>query len=400
MIRNIAQLAVSPGMLEARADLARGDEQTLSVQATLSAIPAPTGAESARAEAVARSMSSMGLTSVAIDAVGNVTGWRIGSERGSNAAPVLVAAHLDTVFGPEVDVSVRRTGNLLTGPGIADNARGLTGMLALSRIICARNWRTRRSIAFVGTVGEEGAGDLRGIKHLLRERRIGAEQVIVLDGAGDDRVVHGALGTRRFRVTFRGPGGHSWAAFGVANPAHAAGALAHSVADIPRLRVPRTACSVVGLRGGSGLNCIPEEARIDIDLRSEDPSSLNLLDQEVRNRARGALIGENDRRTSGSAPLSMSIELIGDRPSGKTAQDEPLVQAGIEATRAIGREPALATASTDANIPISMGIPAIAMGAGGKAGEPHRTTEWFENAEGSLGLFRALLVLGAAAGME
>jgi acetylornithine deacetylase/succinyl-diaminopimelate desuccinylase-like protein len=398
MIRNIPQLAATTGMQEARRELFRSDEQTLALQASLSAIPAPTGAESARADAVAQTMSGIGLAEVATDEVGNVTGWRSGSE--PSAPPVVVAAHLDTVFGPEVDVSVRRKGNLLTGPGIADNARGLAGMLALVRVISGQGWRTRRSIAFVGTVGEEGAGNLRGIKHLLQERKIQADQVIVLDGAGDDRVVHAALGTRRFRVIYRGPGGHSWAAFGVANPAHAAGALAHSVADLPRLRVPRTACSVVGLRGGSGLNCIPDEARIDIDLRSEDPAALNSLEQEIRGRARAALNGENDRRASGTPPLLMSIELIGDRPSGRTGHDAPLVLAGIEATRAIGREPALATASTDANIPISMGIPAIALGAGGKAGEPHRTTEWFENADGPLGLFRALLVLGAAAGVE
>jgi acetylornithine deacetylase/succinyl-diaminopimelate desuccinylase-like protein len=397
MIR-VSQLAASSGMQHARAELVRTDDQTLTLQASLSAIPAPTGAESARAQAVARTMADIGLRDIGTDGVGNVTGWHFGSNR--EAPPVLIAAHLDTVFGPEVDVSVRRTGNLLTGPGIADNARGLTGMLTLARMVCVQNWRARRSIAFVGTVGEEGAGDLRGIKHLFQDQAIEAEAVLVLDGAGDDRIVHAALGTRRFRVTYRGPGGHSWAAFGVANPAHAAGALAHLVADLPRSRVPRTACSVVGLRGGSGLNCIPEEARIDIDLRSEDPGSLNALEQELRARARVALAAENDRRTGGTPPLSMTVEMIGDRPSGRTAPDQPLVVASVEATRAIGREPALATASTDANIPISMGIPAIALGAGGKAGEPHRTTEWFENAEGPLGLFRALLVLGATAGLE
>jgi acetylornithine deacetylase/succinyl-diaminopimelate desuccinylase-like protein len=398
MPRTLFQLAASSGMQQARDQLIRADEQTLGLQASLSAIPAPTGDESARARALAQAMADAGLEDIDTDEVGNVMGWRRGVERGAPA--VLVAAHLDTVFGQDVDVSVRRRGNLLTGPGISDNARGLAGMLALGRVACAQDWRPRKSIAFVGTVGEEGAGDLRGIKHLFQERRVEAESVIVLDGAGDDRIVHAALGTRRFRIIYRGPGGHSWAAFGVANPAHAAGSLAHSVADMPRSRVPRTACSVVGLRGGSGLNCIPDEARIEIDLRSEDPATLDTLEQELRVRAQASLVSENNRRTSGTAPLSMTVEVIGNRPSGRTAPDRPLVVASMEATRSVGREPVLATASTDANIPIALGIPAVALGAGGKAGEPHRTTEWFENADGPLGLFRALLVLGATAGLE
>jgi acetylornithine deacetylase/succinyl-diaminopimelate desuccinylase-like protein len=383
------------GVLEdARAELARSDDLTLQTQASLSAIAAPTGQEAARADAVARLMEQAGLAGVARDAVGNVTGWR-GSPRAGPA--VVVAAHLDTVFGPEVDVSVRRAGSLLCGPGIADNARGLAGMLALSRVIGRSGWNLKRPVAFVATVGEEGAGDLRGIKHLFRERKFEAESVIVLDGAGDDRIVHAALGTRRFRVTYRGPGGHSWAAFGVANPAHAAGTLADSVASMHRTRGPRTTCSVVGLSGGSGLNCIPEEARVDTDLRSEDPVALARIETDLRNLAREACAAENARRTAGTPPLTCTLDVIGDRPSGRTSEDHPLVVAAIEATRAIGRDPGLASASTDANIPISLGIPAIALGAGGKAGEPHRTSEWFENTEGHLGLYRALLVLASAA---
>ncbi|MBI4501469.1 MAG: M20/M25/M40 family metallo-hydrolase [Gemmatimonadetes bacterium] len=395
MTQPVASLTHHPALVDARDQLARTDELTLATQATLSAIPAPTGGESARAVAVAREMERVGLRDIGTDAVGNVSGW-LGAPVEQPA--VVVAAHLDTVFGPEVDVSVRRTGRLLTGPGIADNARGLAGMLALGRVTATPPWKTVKPVAFVATVGEEGAGDLRGIKHLFGERRLEADSVIVLDGAGDDRIVYSALGTRRFRVTYRGPGGHSWAAFGVPNPAHAAGALAHAVAAFPRSRAPRSACSVVGLHGGSGLNCIPESARVEIDLRSEDHAMLVSLEKRMRAQSQMALEQENARRSAGTAPLQLTIDVIGDRPSGGTPADHPLVIAGIEATRAIGRQPGLATASTDANIPISLGIPAIALGAGGKAGEPHRTTEWFENADGALGLYRALLVLAAAAG--
>ena len=392
----MASLMRHPALEKAQAELARTDHQTIELQASLSAIPAPTGAEQARGLEVAGRMRRFGLASVSTDAVGNVVGWW---GRSAAAPAVVVIAHLDTVFGPDVDVTVRRQGRRLTGPGIADNARGLAGMLALGRIIAEGTWETAKPIAFVATVGEEGAGDLRGAKHLFRESRFDTDAVIVLDGAGDDRVVHGALGSRRYRVTYRGTGGHSWAAFGVANPAHAAGALAQAVGDLPRPNGSRSACSVVGLAGGSSLNTIPEEARVEIDLRSEDPAALDTIEAELRTRAQGALARENGRRAAGAAALSITFDVIGDRPSGSTPAGHPLVQAGLEATRAIGRQPALATASTDANLPIALGIPAIALGAGGKSGEPHRTTEWFENVDGSLGIFRALLVLAAAAGL-
>ncbi|MBI4420815.1 MAG: M20/M25/M40 family metallo-hydrolase [Gemmatimonadetes bacterium] len=393
----VSALARHPALDRARAALARTDGETLELQAALSAIPAPTGAESARAARVADAMRRVGLEAVSADAVGNVSGT---SGSPASAPAVVVAAHLDTVFGLEVDVAVRRNGRRLMGPGIADNARGLAGMLALARVIAAECWRTERPIVFLSTVGEEGAGDLRGSKHFFREANGSAHAAIVLDGAGDDRVVHGALGSRRYRVTFRGPGGHSWAAFGVPNPAHAAGGLAHAVADLPRRNGPRSTCSVVGLAGGSSLNTIPHEARVEIDLRSEDPALIPVLEAELRVRAHAAAESENHRRAVGTAPLELTIEIVGDRPSGATAADHPLVQAALAATRAIGREPVLVTASTDANVPISLGIPAIALGAGGLSGEAHRTTEWFENADGPLGLYRVLLVVAAAAGLE
>ncbi len=396
MHRDVATLMRHACLQEARLGLARFDAETLSNQAALSAIPAPTGAEALRAASVGERMRGIGLAAVATDEAGNVTGW-LGDR--AKAPAVVVAAHLDTVFGPEVDVRVHRAGDRLSGPGISDNARGLAGMLALGRVMATHRLDTLHPIAFVATVGEEGAGDLKGIKHLMLERRLDARAVLVLDGAGDDRVVHAALGSRRFRMTYAGPGGHSWAAFGAPNPAHAAGALAEQIGRWPRGRTPRTACSVVGLSGGTALNCIPEEARVEIDLRSEDPAALAAAEREVLARAREALVLENGRRAPGTPTLNLSVEIIGDRPSGVTPENDPLVVASIEATRAIGREPSLVTASTDANIPISMGIPAITIGAGGRGGDPHRLTEWYENKDGALGLYRALLILGAAAGL-
>jgi tripeptide aminopeptidase len=215
--------------------------------------------------------------------------------------------------------------------------------------------------------------------------------------------VHRALGSKRYRVTFRGPGGHSWAAFGVANPANAVGRAAALLADLPTRTAPpapRTTCAVVRLGGGTGLNSIPQEAWLDLDLRSEDPKALAQLDVTVRAALDRALDDENRRRTSGTPPLTLEHRPIGDRPSGVTPRTHPLVLAAIAANRVLGRDAELASASTDANVPIALGIPAIALGAGGKAGDAHLATEWYENTEGALGIVRALLVTVAMAELE
>ena len=395
MSDTVSALSHHPALTRGREHLDRTDARTLEWQTAISETPAPTGREQARGAKVSGLLREIGLTSVSTDHVGNVIAWWGPADR----APVVVAAHLDTVFGPDVDVSVRRDGPRLVGPGITDNARGLAGMLALGDVIASGQWTTAKPIAFVATVGEEGAGDLRGVRHLFGERKFAADSVIVLDGANDDRVVHGGLGCRRYRFTFRGPGGHSWAAFGVPNPAHAAGALAQAVADLPRAETPRTACSVVGIGGGTSFNSIPEEAWVEIDLRSEGAAPIEEIERVLRAAARRGLDRENARKTPGSRALDLSVAVIGDRPAGVTPANHPLVQAGLDATRAVGKRLALATASTDANIPISLGIPAIALGAGGRAGETHSATEWFENTDGPAGIFRALLVLAAASGL-
>src|SRR3989454_8409264 len=202
---------------------------------------------------------------------------------------------------------------------------------------------------------------------------------IALDGAGLERVVHRALGSKRYRLTFRGPGGHSWAAFGVANPANAVGRATALLADLPASKAPRTTCAVVRLGGGTGLNSIPQEAWLDLDLRSEDPKALAQLDVTVGAALDRALDDENRRRASGTPPLRLERQPVGDRPSGVTPRTHPLVQAAVAANRVLGRDAELASASTDANVPIALGIPAIALGGGGKAGDAHLATEWYEN---------------------
>ena len=398
MEHTLSRLLAHERIRAARRHVERADDVTLARQAALSATPAPTGAEGARGARVAELFREIGLSHVAVDQAGNVCGW-FGNGHGS--APVVLAAHLDTVFGPEVDVRVKRRGQRLEGPGISDNARGLAALVAVAEALVATGVATARPILFAATVGEEGSGDLRGVKYLLNGKQETGNgkpaAFIALDGAGLDRVIHRALGSKRYHVTFRGPGGHSWAAFGVANPANAVGRAAALLADLPIATAPRTTCAVVGLGGGTGLNSIPQDAWLDLDLRSEDPRALAQLDVTVRAALERAADDENRTRSTGTPPLRVEVQLVGDRPCGITPRAHPLVQAAIAANRALGRDAELTSASTDANAPIALGIPAIALGAGGKAGDAHLTTEWYENIEGALGIVRALLVTAAMA---
>jgi len=315
----LARLLSHDRVRAARHHLERTDEVTLARQAALSAIPSPTGAESRRAAHVADLFRAVGLGDVSIDEVGNVHGW-FGARR--DGSPVVLSAHLDTVFGPEVDVTVDRRGRRLEGPGISDNARGVAALVAVAEALVSARVASARPILFAATVGEEGSGDLRGVKYLLNGRREARDGTaapaafIALDGAGLDRVVHRALGSKRYRGSYRGPGGHSWSAFGVANPANAVGRAAALLADLPAAPEPRSTCAVVGLGGGTGLNSIPQEAWLDVDLRSEDSQALAQLDATVRAALARALEDENRRRVPGTAPLGLELQLLGDRPSG------------------------------------------------------------------------------------
>ncbi|HJU88792.1 MAG TPA: M20/M25/M40 family metallo-hydrolase [Gemmatimonadaceae bacterium] len=381
----------------AREQLSERDESILATQIEVSEIAAPTGEESERGAWIARRLARLGLEDVRTDGVGNVIARRTGT---SDTAPVVVCAHLDTVFPRDVCVKVRREGSRLVGPGIGDNGRGLAALLALAAAIDARRIRTVAPVDFVATVGEEGAGDLRGAKHLFGESHSAATAAIALDGAGDERIVHRALGSRRYRITYRGIGGHSWSAFGVPHPVHATAVAAAKLARIALPTEPRTTLSVGRIGGGLSVNAIPDEGWLEVDVRSTATANLDRVERELRAVARAAETEENDRRQRGTPALSVAIAVIGDRPTGETPEGHPLVVAALDATRLIGREPELTTASTDANVPISLGIPAIALGGGGRGGDAHTSTEWFENAEGRLGLARALGAVVATAGLS
>jgi tripeptide aminopeptidase len=393
----LRQLWHHHALRHARIELASRDHDIVREQIVVSEIAAPTGEENERAEWVARRFEQLRLTNVRIDGAGNVIGRRLGK---TDAPPVVVCAHLDTVFPRQTRVSVTRLGNRLAGPGIGDNGRGVAAMLAIATAVDGETLVTERPVDFIGTTGEEGTGDLRGAKHLFAHEGRDAAAAIILDGAGDERIVHRALASRRYRLTFHGPGGHSWTAFGVPNAVHAAAVTTARLARLALPATPRTTVSVGRIGGGISVNSIPDRAWLEVDVRSASPAMVARLDRDVREAAATGAMEENARRAPGSPPLTFAVDVIGERPGGETAVDHPLVLATMEATRLVGRNPELAIASTDANIPISLGIPAVAIGAGGRGGDAHTPGEWFENIEGTLGLSRALGVVVDAAGLR
>ncbi|HEY0777940.1 MAG TPA: M20/M25/M40 family metallo-hydrolase [Gemmatirosa sp.] len=398
--------ATYAALAPARARLAAADAVVVADQIAVTEIPAPTGDERARAEWIGDRLRAAGVPDVRIDAVGNVVARRPGTGS-AGTAPVAVCAHLDTVFPREVSTGVRADGARLVGPGIGDNGRGLAALLALAATLDGDQVCTCRPVEFVATVGEEGLGDLGGAKYYFGQFAPDARPaaVIVLDGPGDERVVHRAVGARRFRLTFRGPGGHSWGAFGTVNAVHAAARAATRLADValpPGTAAgagARVTLSVGRIGGGMSVNAIPAEGWLEVDLRATTARALDDYEAVVRRAARAAANDENAVRSPGTSLLVASVEVIGDRPAGALAGDHPLVQAALAATRLIGRTPQAGAASTDANVPLGLGVPAVAIGAGGRGGLAHTPGEWYENADGALGIARALTIVCAAAGL-
>ena len=387
----IAKLLARADVAAARDWIHHHDARTLERQRAIAQIHAPSFGEGERAAHLEAQFRQLGLAQVQTDEAGNVLA-RLGPDQGE---AVIVCSHLDTVFPADTPVAVTESGGRLAAPGIGDNARGLAALLSLAEALMCCRVELARPLVLVASVGEEGEGDLRGVRHLFETTLRGTKPAafIALDGPGLDRLVHRALGSRRLRATWRGPGGHSWAAFGVPNPAHALGIAAAQIAEIPLPASPRSALSVVRVGGGHSLNTVPTDAWLELDVRSEGEAALTHLYDSATGALQRALELVNRRRSAGTAPLTLEVTPLGDRPSGATDEKHPLVQAALAATRALGGAPALAAASTDANIPISRGIPAIAIGAGGRGGDAHLLTEWYENENGTAGIMRALLVI-------
>jgi tripeptide aminopeptidase len=355
-------------------------------QIRITMIAAPPFGEETRSAAFAAELRTIGLNPT-IDEIGNVFAFYAGQGRD----PIVIGAHLDTVFPSDVPLQLHRQGPVLYLPGISDNGAGLVAILWVLRAAREAGLQFRRPVLALGNVGEEGEGNLRGVRRLFQsppwpDRNC---DFIAVDGAGFQRITHQALGSRRFRVTMRGPGGHSWADFGRPNPVHVMASAIHDFVSIGRR--PGTSFNVGVIRGGIGVNAIPVEAMIDVDLRSTSVEQLEQLHAHL-NRS----IKENVRKSG----VEFRIEPMGERPIGKTGVESALVQAALETTRRFGVEPQLDVGSTDANIPMSLGIPAIAIGAGGSSGDVHTPGEWFNPTHRELGLQRLLALIAVLAGIE
>ena len=363
-------------------------------QIRLSEIPAPPFKEAKRAAALRERFLAAGLTEVRLDAIGNVLGVR----RGKSPRPhVVISAHLDTVFPEGTDVRVTRSGTVLKGPGIGDDARGLAVLVAVAQALAGSTIQTAGTITFVGTVGEEGLGDIRGARHLINAELAGTIDAFVsIDGVGLDVTTVG-VGSRRYKVTFSGPGGHSYGAFGTANPLHALGRAVAAVSDLAVPVSPRTTFNVGRVGGGTSVNAIPFEAWFEVDLRSADAGALGELDSRFRAIVDHAVAAEN-ARWSKPGQVSAMLTVVGDRPAGSTAATAPIVRAAQSATAALGETAALREGSTDANAAMQRGIPAITIDGGGRGAGAHALDESFDTIDSWKGTVRAFLLTLLLAG--
>ena len=387
-----AKLLSDPAIKAAVEAIRVAEPQTIEDQVRLCEIEAPPFKEAKRAEAYARMFREAGLQNVRIDKEGNVLGDRPGAQ----PRPRLVfSAHLDTVFPEGTDVKVKREGALLRGPGIGDDCRGLAVLLAVVRTMNQAKLQTPGTITFVGTVGEEGLGDLRGVKYLFNEGLKGEiDRFVSIDGTGLG-ITHIAVGSLRYRVTFKGPGGHSYGAFGLSNPLHALGRAVEKISQFEVPSDPKTTFNVGRVGGGTSVNAIPFEAWFEMDMRSASPSALQAIDARFH-RAVDESVKEEDARWKKNV-LTVDKALVGNRPAGQTPANAPIVQAAVSVTRALGFPVTLDEGSTDSNIPMNLGIPAVTVDGGGRGREAHALGESFDSTNSWQGSQRALLLAIALA---
>jgi acetylornithine deacetylase/succinyl-diaminopimelate desuccinylase-like protein len=374
--------AEHPRVKQAMAAIQATNEWTLQQQTSICEIEAPPFKEARRAEEYKRRLEALGLVNVRIDREGNVIAERPGTGQGPT---VLISAHLDTVFPEGTDVTVKREGTLLRAPGIGDDCRGLAVVLAVARAMRDAQIATTGTVLFVGTVGEEGPGNLRGVRHLFAEELKGKiDYFISVDGTGLG-ITSGAVGSHRYKVTYKGPGGHSYGAFGMPNPIHALGRAMAKIAEFQVPRQPRTTFNVGVIGGGTSVNSIAFEASMEMDMRSESLAALQELDAKFQKAIRDALAEERARWPGSRAALELVVDTIGIRPAGQQPDTMPIVQVALRARDLLvaGKQlvvPAGTEASsTDANIPISLGVPAITIDGGGRGFGAHSLSERYED---------------------
>jgi len=370
----------------------KNEPKTIERQMQVCEIAAPPFHETARGLELKRLFQSLSLKNVRIDKAGNVMGTRPGAAPRPN---LVFSAHLDTVF-PDESVKVSREGQILKGPGIGDDCRGLAVMLATIQALDEGHVQTTGTITFVADVGEEGLGDLRGVKNLFYESLPGQiDKFISVDGNGLD-IVNVGVGSMRYRVTFKGPGGHSYGAFGVANAIQAMGRAIAKISDFKVSSNPKTTFNVGRVGGGTSVNSIPTEAWMEVDMRSADVASLKTLDEQFL-AAVHAAVDEENRRWNNRGKVSAAPELVGLRPAGETPEGSPIVLTALAASRAMGIVEGLREGSTDANVPMNMNIPAITIGGGGSGSGVHTLAETFDTKDSWQGTQRAVLLAIALA---
>jgi acetylornithine deacetylase/succinyl-diaminopimelate desuccinylase-like protein len=380
----VRQILDSPQFAAAAAFIEKEQPRFVKELIALTGIPAPPFKEERRAKVYLDMLRQSGLSDVEMDQEGNVMGVRKGTGQPAGALAkaggvgmVAVVAHLDTVFPEGTDVTVKRAGTRLSAPGVGDNTRGAALMLAVIRAMNAAGFQTRADILFVGNVGEEGEGDLRGVKFLMQKGKYKDRitQFVAIDGGDQGSITRGGVGSRRYRVTFKGPGGHSYGAFGLVNPAYAMGS---AIAKFSRIQVPaqpKTTFNVGVVSGGTSVNSIPFEMQMVVDMRSVNCGELERVDEQFLTIVREAVDEENAARSTREGWITADPKLIGDRPCGATAMDAPIVQATTAAVTAFGLTPSYGISSTDSNIPMSLGIPAVTIGRG-PGGRAHSLDEW------------------------
>jgi tripeptide aminopeptidase len=390
------QLAETPELRSALSWFTKNLAWINDQQIRITEIPAPPFQEAARASVVKTLLAESGLN-VQIDKTGNVIGELPGA---NDKEIVMLTAHLDTVFPPGTDVKVRREGERLSAPGISDNGTGLAALVSIARAIQESKIRPRRTILFVADVGEEGEGNLRGMRALVEAYRARLKAALVLDGSGTDHVTTKALASRRLEVLITGPGGHSWSDFGMPNPINALvrGSIRFINTKVPAN--PRTTFNLGQIEGGTSVNSIPYDAKLKVDIRSESEEELGKLESALRESISAGVRDEMESsRDRSKGKLDWKIDVLGTRPGGELSPNSPLLAALRAADDYVSNQSRIERSSTDANIPLANGIDAISIGAGGTGGGAHSLQEWYEPSGREMGLKRALLTLLGISGI-
>jgi tripeptide aminopeptidase len=383
--------------IKALGDIKADDEAAFAEQKRITEIPAPPYKENRRAEYLLKRFVELGFKEASIDAEGNVIALRKGS--GGGRPKLVVSAHLDTVFPEGTDVTVKEKDGVILAPGIGDDSRGLAALLSLIKSLNGNEIVTVGDLMLVGTVGEEELGNLRGVKALFRDHT-DIDGFISIDGLGVARVVNQATGSHRYEMIFKGPGGHSFQEFGLPSAIHAMGRAIARISDLQTPSDPKTTFTVGTVSGGTSVNAIAAEAKMTVDMRSNSTEELLKLEARLLDLVKQAVVEENARWKSDK--LSVEIKLIGDRPAGIVALDAPIVQATQRAVAAIARGPRVtfAGSSTDSNLAMSLGIPAVTIGGGGEGGNWHSRNEWYKPVEAYLGPQSALLTILVLTGLD